>query len=52
MDKKELSEYFRKLGRKGAKARLQKVSPEERQRIASEAAKARWSQRKKEGASC
>jgi hypothetical protein len=52
MDQKELSEYFRKLGRKGAKTRMRKVSPEERKRIAREAAKARWSQRKKEGASC
>jgi hypothetical protein len=49
MDKKELSEYFKKLGRKGAKTRMQKVSPEERKRIASQAANARWAKHEKGG---
>jgi hypothetical protein len=47
MKDKKLSAYFSKLGRKSAKARMKKITPEERTRIASEAAKARWSQRDK-----
>lgn len=39
--------YFSKLGRKSAKARMKKITPEERKRIASEAAQARWSKGKK-----
>ena len=34
------------LGRKGGQARAAKLSPSKRQRIATEAAKARWSKRK------
>jgi hypothetical protein len=51
MDPK-LKAYFSKLGRKSAKARMKKITPEERSRIASEAAKARWSRLKKGGAPC
>lgn len=43
---KEAREYFAKAGRKGAKLRQQKLSPEERKQIASRAAKARWSKAK------
>jgi len=50
MDPK-LKEYFSKMGRKSAKARMKKITPKERARIASEAAKARWS-KKKGGPSC
>jgi hypothetical protein len=46
MDKK-LKAYFSKLGRKSAKARMKKITPAERTRIAREAAKARWSRRDK-----
>ena len=48
MDKK-VREYFSKLGKKAAKARMHKISPEERKRLASEAAKARWAQGRKGG---
>jgi len=48
MDPK-LKAYFSKLGKKSAKARMKKISPEERSRIASEAAKAKWARRKKKG---
>jgi len=47
MDAK-LKAYFSKLGKKSAKARMRKLTPEERSRIASTAAKARW--QKKGGA--
>ncbi len=50
MNKKDLSEYFRRMSRKAAKARREKISPEERKRLASLAAKARWA--KKGGTSC
>jgi hypothetical protein len=46
MDQK-VRAYFSKLGRKSAKARMTKISPKERARIASEAAKARWAKLKK-----
>ena len=49
---KTLKAYFSKLGRKSAKARMKKITPAERSRIAAQAAKARWSQRKKKGESC
>ena len=49
MDKK-LREYFSKLGKKSAKARMQKITPAERRRIARAAAKVRWSRNK--GAIC
>jgi hypothetical protein len=44
---KELSAYFSELAAKAAKARAQKLTPEERRRIASNAAKARWAKRRK-----
>jgi hypothetical protein len=44
---KKLSEYFSAMGRKSVKARLKKLSAKERQDIARNAAKARWSKRKK-----
>jgi hypothetical protein len=47
--KKELRDYFARLGRKSGKARMQKLTPEERSRLARLAAKARWSQAKKDG---
>jgi len=47
MDPK-LKKYFSKLGKKSAKARLTKITPEERSRIASNAAKARWQKKKGE----
>jgi hypothetical protein len=52
MKDKKLSEYFSKLGKKSGKARMKKISPEERKRIASEAAKVRWGKSKKEGGTC
>jgi len=48
MDKK-LKDYFSKLGKKSAKIRMTKITPQERTRIARAAAKARWSARKGEG---
>jgi hypothetical protein len=39
----------RKGGQKSAHARMEKISPEERRRIASEAARARWAKRKANG---
>jgi hypothetical protein len=51
MDQK-LKAYFSKLGKKSSKARMKKLTAEERSRIASAAAKARWSRGKKGGASC
>jgi hypothetical protein len=44
---KKLSEYFSKLGRKSAKARMKKISAKQRSEIASNAAKARWAKRKR-----
>ena len=44
--KKELSEYLRKLGSKGGKARVKKQTPEERRESARKAAKARWAKRR------
>jgi hypothetical protein len=35
-------------GKKGGKARAEKLTPEERKKIASKAAKARWSKRENE----
>jgi hypothetical protein len=47
MNKREiLREYFSSLGRKSGISRMKKIAPEERSRIASEAAKARWSRTK------
>jgi len=42
-----LHEYFSRIGRKAAKARMTKIPPEERRRIAREAARARWSKKGK-----
>jgi hypothetical protein len=39
----------RKGGQKSAKARMEKIAPEERRRIASEAARARWAKEKGDG---
>jgi hypothetical protein len=44
--KKEVRAYFSRLGKKSGKARMQKLTPEERSRLARLAAKARWAQRK------
>jgi hypothetical protein len=49
MKDKRLSEYFSRIGKKAAKARMEKLSPKERRRIATEAARARWAQPKKGG---
>jgi hypothetical protein len=46
IDKKMLSNYFAALGRKSAKARMDNLSPEERRKIARNAAKARWAKAK------
>jgi hypothetical protein len=53
MDPK-LKAYFSKLGKKSARARMKKITPEERTQIASNAAKARWQKKKgdKGGAVC
>ena len=48
----ELRESERKLGRrgglKGGRARAEKLTPEERKKIARKAAKARWDKRRQE----
>jgi len=49
MMNKMLREYFSKLGKKSGKARMKNFTPEERKRIATIAAKARWSKSKKGG---
>jgi hypothetical protein len=46
IDKKMLSEYFAAMGRKSVKARMQKVSAEQRRTIARNAVKARWAKSK------
>jgi hypothetical protein len=43
----KLSEYFSRIGKKAAKARMKNLSPTERKRIAEKAARARWTQTKK-----
>jgi len=43
---KKLSAYFSRMGKKSAKARMRKISPAQRKRIARTAAKARWAKRK------
>jgi hypothetical protein len=48
MDKK-LSAYFSRMSKKAAKARMEKISPAERKRIAIKAAKARWAKPRKGG---
>ncbi len=42
MKDKKLSAYFSRMAKKAVKARMEKISPAERKRIASNAAKARW----------
>lgn len=42
----EIRAYLVLLGRKGGKARLTKMTPEQRQAIARTAAQARWSKQK------
>jgi hypothetical protein len=49
MKNKVLHAYFSRLGKKSAKARMKKITPQERSRIARRAAQARWSQAKAEG---
>lgn len=46
VSKKEIRDYFARFGRKGGKARLDKMTPEHRQAVARNAAKARWSKQK------
>lgn len=47
VDRAELSQYLAELGRKGGKARLKTMTPEERRRIALRASKAAAAARKK-----
>jgi hypothetical protein len=42
---KTLHDYFSRIGKKAAKARMKKITPAERQRIAREAALTRWSRK-------
>jgi hypothetical protein len=42
---KKLHEYFSRMGKKSAKARMKNLTPAERKRIATAAAKARWSRK-------
>jgi hypothetical protein len=53
MVKVDLSEYMRRIGRKGGKiggkARLSKLTPEQRSDIARNAAKARWAKKPRGG---
>ena len=57
MKRELISEVMREMGRKGgkaakgkgAKARMAALTPEERKRLASKAAKARWAKTKKKG---
>jgi hypothetical protein len=48
MSTKELREYLRKIGRRGAKATNSKLTVEERIESARRAAQARWAKQKKE----
>jgi hypothetical protein len=49
MKNKTLHDYFSRMGKKSAKARMKKIQPEERTRIAQQAAKARWAKTRKGG---
>jgi hypothetical protein len=40
MDEEQLSAYFSQMGRKGGKARAQKLTPERRKEIATQASRA------------
>jgi hypothetical protein len=46
--KKIISDYFSRMGKKSAKARMKKITAAERKRIATAAANARWSKRKEQ----
>jgi hypothetical protein len=46
MKDKKLSAYFSRMSKKAAKARMEKIAPAERKRIATKAAKARWAKPK------
>jgi hypothetical protein len=43
-----VKEYLAKIGRKGGKARLTKMTPAERKKVAKAGSAARWSKQKKE----
>lgn len=49
----EVSEYLRKIGRKGGKAKVSKgvgvLPPEERKALGQKAAKARWAKKRADG---
>ena len=47
MKRSELSEYMAKMGKKGGKARLKKLTPEHRSEVAEKAAAARWGKKPK-----
>jgi hypothetical protein len=51
MKDKKLSAYFRRMSKKAAQARMEKIPPDQRKAIASNAAKARWAKprKRKEG---
>jgi hypothetical protein len=42
VNKKEISEYFSQMGKKGAKTCSKALTPEQRSEIAKKAAAARW----------
>jgi hypothetical protein len=42
-------EFFRNQGKRGAKARLKQLTPEQRSEIARKAAAARWGKKKPKG---
>lgn len=46
MSKSPFSRYLSRLGRKGGKARLTKMTAEERKDVARKAAQARWGKKK------
>jgi hypothetical protein len=46
-ESERLSRYFSQMGKKGAKVRMRKLTPEQRQQIAREAGKASGVARKK-----
>jgi hypothetical protein len=42
----EISDYLKKIGKKGGKTRAQRLSPKEREESARRAAQARWKKSK------
>lgn len=47
MNKRDiLHEYFASMGRKSGKARMKKMTPQERSRVAALASRARWAKAK------